>query len=126
MGEPTDVIISRIRRWAVEAGGDQLQRLGYAAIEAIRNTPAANDPDYSVDAAFIARVIEAMLASGREKQARVLRVHYLTPGLTEGERIQRLRREGFSVSRAAYYIYLDAAHAYVEGAVAFGDTPCES
>ncbi|HVI60117.1 MAG TPA: hypothetical protein VM619_14760 [Luteimonas sp.] len=126
MANPTDHIANRIRQWAIEAGGDQLKRLGYAAIEAIRNTAAANDPDYSADGAHIAAILERMHADGRWKEVRVLRVHYLAAGLTEGERIQRLRRDGLSVSRAAYYIYLDAAHAYVAGAIAFGDHPCES
>lgn len=126
MATPNDTIANRIRQWAIEAGGDQLQRLGYAAIEAIRSTPAANDPDYSVDAARIAAILERMQAGGRIKEAQVLREHYMTPGLTEADRIQRLRRAGLSLGRTAYYIYLDAAHAYVEGAIAFGDTPCGS
>ena len=115
----------RIRQWAIAAGGEQLQRLGYAAIEAIRTTPAANDPDWSIEAWRIAGILERMERDGRVKEAKVLRVEYLYPGLPEAERLARLRREGPSISRAAYYIYLDAAHAYVQSAIP-GDDPCAS
>lgn len=115
----------RLREWAVAAGGEQLQRLGYAAIEAIRTTPAANDPDWPVEAWRIAGILDRMARDGRAKEAKVLAVEYLSPGLTEAERLKRLRREGLSVGRTAYYIYLDAAHAYVQSAIP-GDDPCES
>lgn len=119
-------VTDRIKQWATALGGDQMQRLGYAAIEAIRGERAANDPDCSIDPNLIEDILASMAEDGFVKQARVLRVHYLAPGLSEADRLQRLRREGLSLSRAAYYIYLDAAHAYVSGALSFGGDPCAS
>lgn len=112
---------TRIRQWASAVGGEQLQRLGYAAIEAIRATPAANDPEIDVGTAQLARIIEQMAIDGWTKEALVLEVHYLSEGLSEGERLKRLSRKGLTSSRAAYYIYLNTAHAYVCAALSFGD-----
>ena len=126
----TNDVTERIRHWATETGGDQMQRLGYAAIEAISGRSAANDGDYNPAAhaptSLVERAIQQLRRDGREKEWQVLRTHYLTPGLTESERLQRLRREGLAIGRTAYYIYLDAAHAYVSAALSFGGEPCAS
>lgn len=125
MTTPADVA-DRIRQWAIAAGGAQLQRLGYAAIEAIRGNPPANDPVYNVEAARIAWILAAMERDGYAKEAAVLRAHYLTEALTEAESLAHVRRGGLQVSRAAYYIYLNTGHAIVWAALTFGEPPCES
>lgn len=122
MAQPAEVV-SAVRHWAEHAGGEQMRRCGHAAIEAIRATPCANDAEYSPCAARIASIIAGMERAGRTKEARVLRVHYLAGGLGEAERLARLRRDGLAVSRAAYYIYLDAAHAYIAGALGAVEAP---
>lgn len=112
---------NRIRQWAIAIGGEQMQRLGYAAIEAIRSHAPANDPDFDDAQAELGGIIARMADDGWAKEALVLEVHYLSEGLTEAERLQRLSRKGLTVSRAAYYIYLNTAHAYVSAALTFGD-----
>ncbi len=113
-------VANQIRQWAIAAGGEQLQRLGYAAVEAIRSTPPANDPDYDIQASQIAAILDQMRRDGWTKEALVLSVHYLSEALTEGERIARVRREGLQVGRTAYYIYLNTGHAYISAALSFG------
>lgn len=125
MAKPTD-ITRCIRLWATETGGEQMVRLGYAAIDAIRGSEAANDPDYSAPVDHINRIIERLRDNGQTKEYLVLRLHYLTPQLNEAERFKLLPRVGLTISRAAYYIYLERAHSYFAGALDFGDPPCES
>ena len=113
----SDEMRRRFAQWASAYGGEQLARNGYAIIETIActlDTPAAND---DIDASEIERIVQSMESCGRWKEARVLRAQYFMPGLPESMRLARLKRKGFAVSRAAYYIYLDAAHAYVAGAL---------
>lgn len=108
----------RFSDWAATYGGEQLARSGYAVIESIGyalSTPAANDD--CEGAAEIERIVQTMEASGRWKEARVLRAQYFMPGLPEAMRLARLRRRGLGISRAAYYIYLETAHAFVAGAL---------
>jgi len=108
----------RFSDWAATYGGEQLARSGYAVIENIGYalaTPAANDD--CEDAAEIERIVQTMEASGRWKEARVLRAQYFMPGLPEAIRLARLRRKGLPVSRTAYYVYLEVAHAFVAGAL---------
>lgn len=116
----------RIAQWARSVGGDQIHRIGYAAIESIKAAGgAANDDTLNPEQAHISWLIERMHADGLNKEAQVLCVHYLSPGMNEGQRLHRLRRQGLSISRAAYYIYLDAAHAYMAGALT-GAQACAS
>ena len=119
-------VLRQIRHWAKVAGGDQIHRLGYAALEAIRGADAANDSDYGdygddAIADGIGRILERMALDGWPKEALVLRVHYLSEALSESERLARVSRKGLPISRAAYYIYLNTAHAYVSAALSFGD-----
>lgn len=107
----------RFNVWASAYGGEQLARNGYAIIETIEcalEMSAANDDG---EASEIERIVQSMEASGRWKEARVLRAQYFMPGLPEAIRLARLRRKGLSISRAAYYIYLETAHAFVAGAL---------
>ena len=115
-----------MKLWATETGGEQMARLGYAAMDVIRGQAAANDADYSAPAVRFNAIIEQLIAAGMDKEYRVLRMHYLAPGLPEPDKLARLAREGMPISRAAYHIYLDRAHCYFAGALDFGDPACES
>ena len=102
-------------RWAT-VYGEPAPKLSASMIENIGHalrTPAANDDD----AAQIERIVRSMEASGRWKEARVLRAQYSLPHISEALRIRALKRRGLDISRTAYYVYLDAAHAYVSGAL---------
>jgi len=107
----------RFNVWATTYGCAQLARNGYAIIETIAcalEMPAANDDGEALE---IERIVQSMEASGRWKEARVLRAQYFAPSLPEALRLHRLRRKGLAISRAAYYVYLDNAHAFVAGAL---------
>lgn len=107
----------RFNVWASAYGGEQLARNGYAIIEKVTcalETPAANDDG---EASEIESIVQAMEETGRWKEARVLRIHFFMALLPESEKISMLKRRGLPLSRASYYIFLDAARAYVEGAL---------
>lgn len=104
-------LAARLARWA-ERHCDAHGRLSLDILQAL-STPAANDPDGQADAAIDA-IVQRMLNVGRWKEARVLFVEYAMPESTEALRLHRLNRWGMTVSRTAYYVYLDAAHACLE------------
>lgn len=108
-------IQQRFTEWANAYGGEQLQREGYSSLDRIGD-PSANDEEYS-PARKMELIVRSMEQSGRWKEARVLRAEYFMASLPEAVRLLRLRRLGLSISRASYYIYLDAARAYVSGAL---------
>lgn len=105
------LLAARLVRWA-ERHCDGHGRLSLDILQALA-TPAANDPDGQADAAIDA-IVQRMLGVGRWKEARVLFVEYAMPDATEALRLHRLSRWGMTVSRAAYYVYLHAAHACLE------------
>lgn len=105
----------RLSAWAQAYGGEQLRRLGYSSLDRIGDAPA-NDSNYH-ESEQVERIVQALEQSGRWKEARVLRAEYFMPGLAEPERISRLKRLGLSISRTSYYVYLDAGHAFVAGAL---------
>jgi hypothetical protein len=108
-------LVAQLAAWAATYGGEQYARLGYSELEALAEAPA-NDADYGI-ATAIERVVQEMTRSGRWKEARVLRAEYFLAGLTEVARLRALKRKGCDVSRAAYYVYLASAQAYVAGAL---------
>lgn len=111
---PEPSLANRLARWA-ERHCHAHGRLSLDVLQAI-GQPAANDADGQGDA-DIDRIVQRMVAAGRWKEARVLLVEYAMPDATEALRLHRLQRLGMPVSRAAYYVYLDAAHAFVDGAL---------
>ena len=112
---PETDLKQRLTQWAEAYGGEQYRRLGYGSLDHI-GTPPAND-DALVPAQQLERIVQAMEQSGRWKEARVLRAEYFMAALPEPLRLSKLRRLGLALSRASYYIYLDAARAYVSGAL---------
>ncbi len=70
-------------------------------------------------------LIQRMEQGGRWRESRVLCAEYLLPSIPEAERLARLDRDGLGISRAAYYIYLKAALAYLSGALSGGVTNIE-
>lgn len=111
---------ARLAAWARAGGGEQFARLGYSSLDRIGDAPA-NDADYGESAA-IEKIVQAMAQSGRWKEARVLRAEYFLGGLSEPARLRALKRKGCDVSRAAYYVYLASAQAFVAGALAKNGT----
>ena len=107
-------IIQRLVAWADAYAGDQAWRTGMASRErllgecsACKAIPMAEEMESAV---------RAMEQAGRWKECRVLRCEWFCPGLSESERLVRLRAIGLPMSRANYYIYLRTAYAFIEGA----------
>ena len=126
MNRPVETALKqRFAQWALTYGGEQYRRLGYSSLDRIGEA-AANDDAASAatinpataEAHEIERIVQAMEKSGRWKEARVLRAEYFMASLPEPMRIGCLRRKGLVVSRTSYYTYLDAARAFVAGALA--------
>lgn len=110
-----DPLTQRLGQWAQALGGEQMRRAGYCSLDRIGEAPA-NDDNY-VEALQLERIVQAMEQSGRWKEARVLRAEYFMASLPEPIRLSRLKRLGLSLSRTSYYVYLDAARAFVSGAL---------
>ncbi|TAA45659.1 hypothetical protein [Pseudoxanthomonas winnipegensis] len=109
---------NHLQAWAKAYGGDQFARLGYAADDRLTGAAAVSG---DAEADRIEHIVQRLERVGRWKEARVLRAEFFLPDLPENDRLQRLRRIGLTISRAGYYIYLNAACAYVEGAL--GEQP---
>ncbi|TAA18215.1 hypothetical protein EA658_13795 [Pseudoxanthomonas winnipegensis] len=107
-----------LQAWATAYGGEQFARFGYAADDRLAGA-ALTTGDAEVDR--IEQIVQRLERVGRWKEARVLRAEFFLPDLPENDRLQRLKRIGLTISRAGYYIYLNAACAYVEGAL--GEQP---
>jgi hypothetical protein len=103
MNKLPDDIAARLRLWA-NAHGPQAAHV------------ILGDESERAAADQVERLVQAMEQGGRWKEARVLRAEYYLPDEPESVRLTRLRRMGLPLSRAAYYIYLDAAEAFVVGA----------
>lgn len=112
-------IKQRLQAWAEAYGGDQFRRLGYASTQTLADGSAAVQ-DVPDEIAHIEQIVAAMEQQGRWKEGRVLRAEYLLASLPEAERLRGLMRVGLAMSRTAYYVYLGAAHAYVDGAMLGG------
>lgn len=104
-------LAERLARWA-EHHCAARGRLALDILD-ILAAPAANDGE-AVGDLDVDRVVQRMLDAGRWKEARVLLVEYAMPDASEAMRLHRLQRLGMPISRAAYYTYLDAAHACLE------------
>ena len=108
-------LAQRLTRWA-EGHCHAHGRLSLDILQAVASA-AANDADAPTDA-DVDSVVKRMLAVGRWKEARVLLVEYAMADASEALRLHRLGRLGLPISRSAYYVYLDAAHASLEVALA--------
>ncbi|WP_337054076.1 hypothetical protein [Pseudoxanthomonas sp. USHLN014] len=108
----------RLQTWAVAYGGEQFARFGYSPDDRLAATHATSGDE---EADRIEHIVQRLERIGRWKEARVLRAEVFLTDLPEAERLQRLKRIGLTISRAGYYIYLNAACAYVEGAL--GEQP---
>lgn len=108
----------RLAQWATAFGGTQFLRLGYAEPGALPEHGGPTAPDASPEAEEIERIVRTMEQSGRWRESRVLRAEYFMAGLPEPDKLQRLARIGLTMSRAAYYTYLNSANAFVSGAIA--------
>jgi hypothetical protein len=112
MNKLPDDIAARLRLWA-NAHGPQAAHV------------ILDDESERAAADQVERLVQAMEQGGRWKEARVLRAEYYLPDEPESVRLTRLRRMGLPLSRTAYYVYLDAAEAFVVGAFLglIGTTP---
>ena len=116
MSRPHDALHQRLIEWAEAYGGDQYRRLGYASTERITLHP--EPPGASACAREIEAVLRAMEERGRWREARALRCDYLLRARPEGDRLAALDRIGLRMGRSAYYASLQAALAFVDGALA--------
>lgn len=105
---PSDPLDVRLAAWA--------QAYGQASHALLKEGLPA-PPALEGDVALIERVVQGMEQAGRWKEARVLRCEYVLADQEECLRLARLRRIGLPMSRASYYVYLDAARAFVAGAL---------
>jgi hypothetical protein len=104
----------RLQQWAAAYGGEQYARLGYASAARLDAAEADAPP---AAAAQIEIAVQTMEQTGRWKEARVLRAEYFLAAQPEALRLTRLKRLGLSMSRTSYYVYLDAARAFIAGAL---------
>lgn len=120
-----DDLHQRLTDWAHEYGGDQYARLGYAG-QGVLATVMQHGflPDRSAARApaktpadDIERIVQLLEFNGRWREGRVLRAEYFLAGLSEDERLTRLRRCGLPMSRATYYTYLRTARTFLLGAL---------
>lgn len=116
MSRTHDALHARLIEWADAYGGDQYHRLGYASTERITLHP--EPPTASATAREIEAVMRAMEDRGRWREARALRCEYLLRARPEADRLAALARIGLRMSRASYYNSLQAALAFVDGALA--------
>ena len=101
-----------LKQWAQTYGGAQFERLGYVGKDRLQQS---GPPTGDAPADRIERIVQRMEAGTRWKEARVLRAEFFMGGLPEPERLLRLSRVGLRIGRSAYYAYLNAALAFVEG-----------
>lgn len=104
----------QLQQWAQAYGGSQFERLGYVGKDRLQRS---EQPLGDTVPDRIERIVQSMEAGSRWKEARVLRAEFFMGGLAESERLTRLSRVGLRIGRSAYYAYLNAALAFVEGAV---------
>lgn len=105
----------RLVQWGAVYGGEDFRRLGLPNLDRIGEA-AANDEH--AGAHELERIVQAMEACGRWKEARVLRAEYFMASSSESARLAKLRRLGLALSRTSYYVYLESARAFVAGALA--------
>ena len=117
--ECTDASIdlaTRLHAWANAYSGSGPRRSGYSLQDGIA-AALAMAGQIEPDAERIELVVQRMEQTGRWKEARVIRAEYFMAALPEPVRLAKLRRIGLSMSRTSYYVYLAAAHAFVDGAI---------
>lgn len=108
---------ARLVEWAEAYAGDQFRRLGYSSTERLAETASAPTLVHRSRADEIETIVHAMEQSGRWKEVRVLRAEYFLGALSATERIQRLSSIGLPISRTSYHVFLEAARAFVCGAL---------
>ncbi len=113
--QPNEDLHLRMLEWADHYGGSQYQRLGYASTERITLHPEPPQP--AAPAQEIETILRVMESRGRWREARVLRCEYLMRTLPEAARLAALERIGLRMGRSAYYCSLQAATAYLDGAL---------
>lgn len=108
----------QLMKWAEDYGGEEFRRLRACSLDRVRGV-ADNDDDGGLPgvATEIQRHVARMQSLGRWKEAWVIRVEYMMPGLSDDERIARLNQMGLQISRATYYVYLRSAKTFLAGAV---------
>jgi hypothetical protein len=119
MSRTHDTLHARLADWAQAYGGEQFRRLGYATVERITLHPDV--PGVPAPAAEIEQQLRRMEQLGRWREARVLRCEYLLAAKPEAERLAALARIGLRMGRSAYYQHLQAALAFMDGAISLQD-----
>ena len=102
-------------QWARAIAGDQVGRSTPNGTERIDQVHEG--VNLAVEVMRVESVVQRMEATGRWKEARVLRTEYFMAALPEADRLARLARMGLKISRASYYAYLASARAFAEGAL---------
>lgn len=119
MSRTHDTLHARLTEWAKAYGGEQFRRLGYATVERITLHPDV--PGVPGPAAEIEQQLRRMEQLGRWREARVLRCEFLLAAKPEAERLAALARIGLRMGRSAYYQHLQAALAFMDGAISLQD-----
>ena len=121
------VLESRLTDWAREYGGSRYASLGWSTgphilaklIEFGGFLPGTSAPagGSGMTAADEVEQIVKRLAKTWPDHAKVLRCDYFSPGMAMPARLDMLRRAGYRISRAGYYIKLESAKLYVAGSL---------
>lgn len=115
----------RLLGWAQEYGGGRYANVGWQGINLLQTLVehkgfVPNSRGYvpvpiRSAADEVESIVRDMEDGDMRRYAKVLRCDYFLPNLSVDERLQKMRRAGFGMSRASYYAVLDGAKMYLRG-----------
>jgi hypothetical protein len=115
----------RLLGWAQEYGGGKYANVGWQGINLLQtlidhqgfvpNSRGYIPVPIRSAADEVETIVCSMEAGDMVRYAKVLRCDYFLPNLSVDERLKRMRRVGFGMSRASYYAVLDGAKMYLRG-----------
>lgn len=115
----------RLLGWAQEYGGSKYANVGWQGINLLQTlvdhkgfVPSTRGyipvPIRSA-ADEVEAIVRRMEEADMARYARVLRCDYFLPNISVDDRLRKMRRVGFGMSRSIYYSVLDGAKLYVRG-----------
>lgn len=118
---------ARLVGWADEYGGSRYEHVGWHSRNLLQtlidhrgfvpNSGGFAPVPIRSAADEIESLVRSMEASDMERQAKVLRCDYFIANITVEERLKKMRRHGFAMSRAGYYDLLAQAKTFLRGAL---------
>lgn len=121
------VLESRLDDWAREYGGGKYATLGFSTGEHVLAKlieyggflPGSTGPRNMVSLTMADEVEQIVRRMGKTwpAHAAVLRCDYFCPKMAMDARLEMLRKAGFKMGKASYYIKLESAKLYVAGSL---------